>query len=87
MKHYEWCLLLDKVSHLEQKHETMISKVEDRMIYLREEEFVICKSTARSSVTVTVATGTSTWIVAKGKHGTSDGLSKFFDTGYILPKQ
>jgi hypothetical protein len=44
IKHYEWCLLLDRVSHLEQKYETMISKAEDQIIYLREEEFVIWQS-------------------------------------------
>ena len=30
IKHYGWCLLLDKVSHFTQKYETMISKAEDR---------------------------------------------------------
>ena len=40
IKHYQWDLLLDKVSHLEQKYEKMISKAEDTMTSLREEESV-----------------------------------------------
>jgi hypothetical protein len=39
IKHYEWCLLLDKVSQFKQKYETMISKAEDRDLKNLKKEF------------------------------------------------